>query len=417
MLQSNSDIIASSNTHNSSFENIIGNTSDLSCFNDFVDFLQKITTEKNNILEYRKIHDLIFEKYTPGLHDIVGENFKPILGAVKILDLIKEELRDAIKVSILSLGNEYHKINMSIYNKNLVENVISNEELAFLEKVLVNSNNGAIKYSIKGDNNLTFEKIFLNSYKEYAKKNLENVMHEIIFNVNDIIMFSSTRDIDQAHKKGLPVPVDDPSFMSHHEFILETRSIKNDHETFGVNIHYALKYNVGNCHEMAVLTAVLLKSILEKRICSMNLNANVCKNIEVSYFSTPYTGDEEYVEGCDHAVVNVSFNCFGENSNYILDSWAKDLFSYQCDDDIKKKYSGDSCFTNKNIILRSNSNVTRIINDESYISKIKKDLYEIHKVNLDNASFTDPFKHERERRELALKNIFSLPPATPKPLS
>ncbi len=421
MLQSVSQIPDASSTLDLLHKNKTAEIYEFSCFQKFIDFfrrvftgqskdyLEGIYTGKSTIDAHREIHELLFSKHVSSSDDLIGENFKPILGVVKMLDITKENQRDLFKVSVTPRSDECFEMKVCFHNKILIEKVVSSNELSFLEKTFFNKNNGAVTYPVGAGGNSTFENLFLSAYKDYVQQTLEKTMQEIIVNVNDIIMHSSTRDIERKYEKDKPRPVPDSAGIAHGKFIEMARGTTDDFGVTGINIQYVLKYNTGNCGEMAMLSAVLLNCILEKTTSSFSLNA--CNSIDVSVLSTPRSGEDGYSEGCDHFVANLKFNSFGKGFEYVVDSWGGCFFKSKCCEDIKNNYSKGSYFTNENIQLRTHDILTDLVNDEDYIAMIKKDIYKIHKVNLDDASFTDPFKQERNRREMALANRFSHSPS------
>lgn len=385
-------------------KNITTDIYEFSCFEKFIDFFRENFTGESLIDAYREIHTLLLSEHAPSSHDIVGERFHPILGLVKMLDITPENKRGFFKVSISPQSDEHFNIRVHYRGTPLIDGVITSDERTFLEKNLFNKNNGEITYPTGIDNNTTLEGVFLSAYKEYAKKSIEQEMQEIIINMNDIIMHSATRDHDEIYRNKKTPQHKIPYIASHYNVVDIGREGNN--LTSDKRMLHVLKHNTGNCGEMNSLSAMLMVAILEKRIHTLNLNANTCNNIDVSMLVTPWEGMDGHDEGCDYIVANLCFNFYGVELKYIVDPWGRRFFEYESKDDIKNNYSdiiGNSTYLNENVQWMTPPIITAAVNDENNINMLKKHMYEIHNVNLDD---TNPFRQERDRREAALANRF-----------
>lgn len=165
-----------------------------------------------------------------------------------------------------------------------------------------------------------------------------------------------------------------------------------------------LRCNVGNFTEISYISAFLINIILEKIFSALNINTRYITN-EVSCLVTPslFSGTEcvHTIAGCDHVVIGLTLNEY--NKKYIIDTWGQSFFEYTNDKDISEFYGRKkSRFVNGNIKLDVHDMITFIVNNHKFIAIFKNLMSEIHRVNLDDAGFTDPFEEERRNREAAL---------------
>ncbi|OVZ89952.1 hypothetical protein CBW58_18245 [Yersinia frederiksenii] len=255
--------------------------------------------------------------------------------------------------------------------------------------------------SLDNINNISQASLDNNIIRE-VKDKIEEVLKEVIKNINDIIIHSSSRDLDRFYENDKPMNYNEPTFNIHHSFLdYSSRRNSDDYSMMDVNIKSVLKYNIGNCYEMSCISALLINSILEKRLSALNVSEHTIEHLnkEVCVLgSLP-------MAGCDHAVTKLKINIDGADCNFIIDSWGRDFFQYLDEQDIGEHYKkSNSYFSNGNIKFKD-VDISSFINEEKYIDIFNALINDIHGVNLDDAAWADPFEEARSRRQTELDNL------------
>ncbi|WP_145508655.1 hypothetical protein, partial [Yersinia alsatica] len=72
--------------------------------------------------------------------------------------------------------------------------------------------------SLDNINNISQASLDNNIIRE-VKDKIEEVLKEVIKNINDIIIHSSSRDLDRLHKNNKPINYNDATLKAHHSFL------------------------------------------------------------------------------------------------------------------------------------------------------------------------------------------------------
>ncbi|HDL7646212.1 TPA: hypothetical protein PXO92_002842 [Yersinia enterocolitica] len=235
-----------------------------------------------------------------------------------------------------------------------------------------------------------------------VKNKIEEVLKEIIKNVNDIIIYSSSREFDELYKDNNPMRFNSSVLKTHHYFLMSSsREYFDNYSIMDFNVKSVLKYNIGNCFEMSCVSALLINSILEKRLSALNVSENTINNLNKEVYvlgSLP-------IEGCDHAVTKLKVTIDGSDHNFIIDSWGRDFFEYFDEQDISEYYKkGNSYYSNGNIKFKEHR-LNNFINEEKNTAMFNTLINDIHGVNLDDATWTDPFEEAKSCRKKELDKL------------